>query len=178
MKVNFLTVRPDQYQETARVVQAAFANVAHSDHDEHHLIDRLRSSPLYEPDFDVLAESATGKVIGHAMLSLATTAIQPKSAQGILVLAPLSVLPEYQGHGVGQGLIKIIEQRALAIGWPAISILGDPAYYNRFGYRPASQFGIEAPFKVPDDYFMVRELTEGALAGFEGELHYDSAFGI
>lgn len=178
MKVNFLKVKSDQYQTTVHVVQMAFINAAHSDHDEHHLIDRLRNSPSYEPAFDMLAETSTGEIIGHVMLSPATTVVQPKSARGILVLAPLAVLPEYQGHGVGRRLIETVEQRAIAASWSAISILGDPEYYGRFDYVPASQFGIEAPFEVPDDYFMVRELSSNALAGFEGKLQYDTAFGI
>ncbi|MFC6180193.1 GNAT family N-acetyltransferase [Lactiplantibacillus daowaiensis] len=178
MKIDYLAVQPAQYAATAKVVQQAFASAAHSDHDEHNLIGRLRKTPTYQPTFDVLAATSAGEIVGHVMLSKATVTTQPTAAPGIAVLAPLAVLPAYQGQGIGGQLLRTVEQRAVAVGVPAISILGDPAYYGRFGYRPASQFGITAPMAIPAAYFMLRELTPGALAAYQGELHYDPAFGI
>jgi len=178
MTIKLQTVLPSQYATTAAVVETAFTGIEYTDHDEHQLIGRLRKSPLYRPTFDVLASTAAGEVIGFAMLSVATVNQQPTTGQPLLVLAPLAVLPAYQGQGVGSALVRELERRAHIAGYPAISILGDPSYYGRFGYTAAAAFNITAPFEVPAENFMLHELTPHALTHYHGKLHYDAAFDI
>ena len=171
-------VTPEEYALTQQVVRTAFAGAPHTDGDEYQLIKRLRAETDYEPTFDVVAKNgATGKIVGHAMLSQIT--IEDGAAQTVaLALAPLAVLPESQHQGVGAALIAYLEAAATQAGYPAISVLGDPAYYGRFGYVPASQYNIVASFDVPDAYYMVKALRQNALRHVQGVVHYQVAFGI
>ena len=178
MTIKLQTVLPSQYAATAAVVETAFTGIEYTDHEEHHLIGRLRKSPHYQPTFDVLASTTTGEIIGFSMLSVATVNRQPATGKPLLVLAPLAVLPAFQGQGVGSALVRELEHRAHRAGYPAISILGDPAYYGRFGYQAAANFNITAPFEVPAENFMCHELEPHALTHYHGKLHYDAAFGI
>lgn len=95
-----------------------------------------------------------------------------------LGVGPIAVLPTEQKRGLGTALIMYLEAMAFGDGIRAISVLGDPAYYGRFGFVPASQYRITAPFTVADENFMVRELQAGGLAQVQGVLRYDPAFGI
>ncbi|MEQ7217228.1 N-acetyltransferase [Vagococcus fluvialis] len=92
-----------------------------------------------------------------------------------LVLAPLSVLPTHQGKGIGSKLIKALEEK-VANQYSFISILGSPSYYSRFGYEEAAHFGIKAPFEVPSEYFLIKEMTKEQLASSRGTLIYSAAF--
>lgn len=55
-------------------------------------------------------------------------------------------------------------------------VLGHSEYYPKFGFKPAIQFGIQAPFEVSPEYFMALELQEGSLEDIEGTVIYSSAF--
>lgn len=173
------SVSPDQYSTTVQVEKKAFAQADHSDGTEHLLITKLRNEKLYIPDFDVIAVSDKSQVVGHAMLS--TAKIKNSSttvSQKIGVLAPLAVLPDFQKQGIGTLLLHELEQRATKSEILAISILGDPAYYGRFGYVPANNFNIKAPFEVDNKFFMMKELRPHSLDNISGTLEYQSSFGI
>ena len=95
----------------------------------------------------------------------------------LLALAPVAVLPAFQRQGIGGRLIK---QGLLAAGpltWASgVVVVGHAAYYPRFGFLPASSFGLICPFKVPDESFLALELEPGALAGKHGQVAYAPEF--
>ncbi|WP_461226295.1 GNAT family N-acetyltransferase [Lacticaseibacillus suihuaensis] len=166
-------VTKDYLAPSVALVTAAFATAAHSDGNEGPLVAKLRQSATYHPEYDAIALADDGTLIGHAMLSEASV-----GATKLFVLAPLAVAPAHQHQGVGSALIAYLEAVAGEDLRRAISILGDPAYYGRFGYGPAARFGITAPFPVADENFMIRELIPGGLRGVTGRLQYDPAFGL
>lgn len=94
-----------------------------------------------------------------------------------LALAPLSVLPEYQKQGIGTALIKEGHARARALGYGYSVVLGSEGYYSRTGYLPAKNYGIFAPFDVPDENFMACKLLENAPVVY-GIVQYAKEFGI
>ncbi|WP_415652623.1 GNAT family N-acetyltransferase [Schleiferilactobacillus harbinensis] len=171
-------VTKDLAEKSLPVITAAFATAAHSDGNEAELVANLRQSKTYRPEYDAVAVSDDGRVLGHAMLSLAQVVAADGQQWPIWVLAPVAVLPTEQKRGLGTALIMYLEAMAFGDGIRAISVLGDPAYYGRFGFVPASQYRITAPFTVADENFMVRELQAGGLAQVQGVLRYDPAFGI
>ena len=59
-----------------------------------------------------------------------------------LILAPLAVTPDRQGRGIGGALIRAAHTAAEQAGYSLIVLVGHPTYYPRFGYRPASEFGL------------------------------------
>ena len=77
-----------------------------------------------------------------------------------LALAPLAVLPEYQGQGIGRKLIEKGHEVAKKLEYHYSVVLGSENYYPRFGYVPAVKYGIKAPFEVPYKNFMAIKLND------------------
>ena len=153
------------------VVRSAFEHARPSDHDEHHLVERLRKSSAFVPELSLVAES-DGRVAGHILFTEIRIADTTQ-----LALAPLSVVPSLQRMGIGGQLIREGHRIAKEMGYTFSVVLGYPDYYPRFGYRPASAFGIRAPFEVPDEVYMALNLqgTDGKL---DGVAIYPPEFGI
>ena len=84
--------------------------------------------------------------------------ISQKNEYETLSLAPMSVLPNYQKMGIGSKLIEYGIKAAKKAGYSSIIVLGHSDYYPRFGFVPASTFGIKSPFEVHDNAFMALEL--------------------
>jgi putative acetyltransferase len=86
-------------------------------------------------------------------------------------LAPVAVLPEFQRQGIGSQLIRDGLERCKQAGYDAVVVLGDPAYYFRFGFTRAADSGLHNEYGVHDE-FMVVALHEGALRGASGMVKY------
>lgn len=96
---------------------------------------------------------------------------------GIVGLAPLGVLPEFQGAGVGGALMHAVLGAADALGAPAVVLLGDPGYYGRFGFEPAARYGVLPPVAEWAPHFQLRRLTAWPATGApSGTFHYAPAF--
>ncbi|WP_371825310.1 GNAT family N-acetyltransferase [Paenibacillus soyae] len=164
------------YPITENVVKAAFADVEISDKKEHELVARIRRSDAFVPEFSMVAvDNDRNEIVGHILLSKITIANDVQSTPS-LALAPLSVLPEYQLKGIGSLLMREVLHRAKETGFSSVIVLGHPGYYPKFGFKPASHWGIKAPFEVSDDVFMALELEGNALDGVTGVVRYSRAF--
>ena len=146
-------------QAVRDVVSAAFAGRAEAD-----LVDDLRAE--CDGILSLVAEE-DGRIVGHALLSPMNA---PFRALG---LAPVAVLPERQGEGIGSALIRAGLSRARDEGWQAVFVLGEPAYYRRFGFDPALAEGFDCAYAGP--YLMALPLG-GALPARTGQLRYAEAF--
>ena len=135
------------------VVKDAFATMEHASGDEQNLVGRLRKSAGYLPELDLVAEQG-GEIAGSLML----TKIQIGNAEE-LILAPLAVAPARQRRGIGGALILQAHQIAKNMGYGLIVLVGHPTYYPRFGYRPASDFGLTCASEIPAECFMAFDLT-------------------
>lgn len=150
------------------LVRLSFETAEMTDHDEHNLVERLRKSEEFVPELSLVAE-LDGELIGHILFT------KVKVGQGTaLALAPLSVLPEHQGRGVGASLIERGHQVAEDLGFSSSIVLGHPTYYPKFGYLLASEQGIQAPFEVPDEAFMVKNFVKNLT--ISGVVEYSPAF--
>ncbi|MBO5455159.1 MAG: N-acetyltransferase [Muribaculaceae bacterium] len=163
--------RESDYAEIRSVVRTAFLSAEHSDGDEQNLVDRLRKTSEYIPELALVA-IYDGKIVGHIMLSK----IRIGNTEA-MALAPLSVLPEYQKKGIGKALMNNAHRKAIKSGYKCCVVLGSPEYYSKAGYVAASKFNIQAPFVVPDEYYMVLPLTEESSIP-SGSVSYSKAFDI
>jgi putative acetyltransferase len=139
--------------------------------DEALLVEKLRKSG----EIISLVAIKGDKIVGHVLLSPATIENGDESFN-VLILAPVAVLPEFQNQGIGTKLINCGLKQARKRGYSIVTVLGHPEYYHRFGFKPAKKYGIESPFKVPDESFMVLELVPGTLNQVSGVLIYSEAF--
>ena len=108
-----------------------------------------------------------GVVVGHVMFS---RMVAPFRALG---LAPLSVVPQYQQRGIGRSLVKEGLKQAKAQVWEAVFVLGDPAYYERFGFRVDLARGFSSPYA--GSHFMALSLGAN-LPASGGKIGYAPAF--
>lgn len=58
------------------------------------------------------------------------------------------------------------------MGYTSVILVGDPAYYHRFGFKASVKFGIKNINNIPDEYVMVCELVPGALEGLSGTVNF------
>jgi putative acetyltransferase len=170
-----MRIRPERRSEFARLhelVKTAFATAKVSNGDEQNFVDRLRAGGDYIPELALVAEDE-GALIGHIMLTrtFVSTAKGPRPA---LLLAPLCVVLERRRRGVGARLIEAALDRARKLGHGAVALVGDPAYYSRFGFRPCASFGIANANGIPDPYVMALELAPGALADAAGSIAFQT----
>jgi putative acetyltransferase len=91
-------------------------------------------------------------------------------------MAPVAVLPEFQNRGIGSRLIRDGVRQCEKDGCDAVVVLGHPGYYRRFGFRRASEWGLENEYRATDA-FMVLELNRGVVAQFRGLVRYAPEFG-
>jgi putative acetyltransferase len=119
------------------------------------LVDELRADPGFLPHLSLVAE-VDDAVIGHVIATRGW--IEPHGSPA-LGLGPLGVLPAVQGEGVGTALVHAVLAVAEAAGESLVALLGEPAYYARFGFQPAAALGITAPDPRWGEYFQGRLLT-------------------
>ncbi|MBD0671478.1 GNAT family N-acetyltransferase [Kitasatospora sp. NPDC091335] len=149
MQVTTRVECPEDAPATRRVHMAAFPGP-----DEADLVDALRRDPAWLPGLSVVATDGTGLVIGHALL----TRLRVGDGKA-LALAPVAVAPEWQRRGVGELVVRAVLEAAEDAGEKLVVVLGDPEYYERFGFAPAGRHEVTGPFEVPEAYFQALPLT-------------------
>lgn len=117
--------------------------------------------------------ASAGPIAGFLACSPVTLDGQPTTGVG---LAPLAVHPDDRSAGLGAALITAGLKQCTDIGAEFAVVLGEPGYYTRFGFEPASRAGLSSVYQA-GDAFMARELTPGGLPG-PGLIRYAPAFDI
>lgn len=153
---------PGDVEEISALVGAAFAQAAHSappvraggPPGEVDLLDWLRDDVGWLPDLALVAVS-DGRIVGQVVCTRADIDREPA-----LGLGPLSVHPELQGHGIGTALVREVLTRAEGSGETIVALVGDPAYYRRFGFVPARDLEVVSPDPGYGDYFQARRLGD------------------
>lgn len=87
-----------------------------------------------------------------------------------LLLGPLAVEQHLRGKGVGAGLMQVALNRAELLGHAAVILVGDPEYYERFGFTADPTAGLYMPGPVERRRFLGLEFSDGALDGAEGRV--------
>lgn len=158
------------FESVYTLVQQAFKSAEHRDGDEQNLVNRLRKTAAFIPELSLVAEE-NNQIVGYVLFTRLKIGLTTQ-----LALAPLAVLPQRQKQGIGKLLVQTGHQIAKQAGYHFSLVLGNPIYYQKLGYLPASQFKIGCPFDVPSSYYMAYPLIQPALS-FNGEIpEYPSAF--
>jgi len=150
-----------------RVHQRAFAPSPA----EARLVELLRSAGKAAVS---LVATFDGQVAGHILFSSVSIEHAPARLRG-LGLAPLGVLPEHQGKGIGSALVREGLRACMSLGCAVVVVLGEPSYYSRFGFARAGDFGLANEYGA-DDAFMAMELEKGALQQVKGLVTYAAEF--
>jgi putative acetyltransferase len=166
-----IRIRPEKPEDIpfVRVInERAFEQPAEAD-----IVDKLRLSCLEALSLVAVDEN---QVVGHIFFTRAAVGSGNRTIEG-MGLAPMAVLPERQREGIGSALVehglKILRERSC----PFVIVLGHPEYYPRFGFEPASKYGLRSQWEgVPDDAFMVVMLDREAMEGVSGVARYRDEF--
>jgi len=135
--------RPGDSPEIRSLYPAAFP-----DEDLLPVVQRLLSEPL---GVISLVADIGGSVTGHILFTVCGTAEKPNDYPGTFaLLGPLAVAPGWQRQGVGSALVRHGLQSFEHSTITHVLVLGDPAYYGRFGFK--SETGIAPPYPLPDEW--------------------------
>lgn len=167
-----LLIRPEAAADAAAihaVITAAFEHAPHRSGTEAFIVRALRAAG--ELSVSLVAEEDE-QIVGHVALSPVRIlgADGNEAATGWHGLGPIAVLPERQGQGIGAQLMAQALAALRAHGAAGCVLLGEPAYYQRFGFRAWPQLVLPG---VPPDYFMALA-WQGAVPA--GVVRYSDAF--
>lgn len=149
------------------VERAAFGRRNEAD-----LVETLREEA--RPQLSLVAE-LDGGIAGHVFFSPATIETQPDAAR-FGALGPVAVDPAQQGRGIGSALVRAGLEQCPRHLWSAVFLVGNPAYYSRFGFVLAAPRGLSYGEPAFDPVFQVVTLKPGALDGCRGRVHFHPAF--
>lgn len=157
--INIRDENPSDWKAVYQVVSSAFGRLPEAE-----LVEELRKAG---DSVVSLVADEDAQIVGHVLLSKMAA---PFLA---LALAPVSVIPARQRSGIGSALVKKAVNLARCEGWAAIFVLGDPNYYERFGFNREAAAGFTSPYA--GGHFMMLKLSS-SLPATTGELRHAPAF--
>jgi putative acetyltransferase len=143
-------------------------NRAFGQEQEANIVDALRTNGAVLLS---LVATMNDRVVGHVMFSPITVGDVTGAALG-----PMAVLPEHQRQGIGGVMIETGTDKLKQLGYPFMIVLGHAEYYPRFGFKPASRFGVVCEWEVPDEAFMLLVLDETRMKDVSGLARYRREF--
>ncbi|MEH2513294.1 putative acetyltransferase [Nitrobacteraceae bacterium AZCC 1564] len=141
-------IRQEQQDDHATITDVtakAFADVEHSDQTEPAIIAGLRAADALSVSLVAIDQ---GEIVGHIAFSPVTI---DGNSQRWFGLGPVSVRPDRQGEGIGASLVRHGLDQLRVQGAAGCVVLGNPAYYRRFGFEQSDGLQYEG---VPPEYFM------------------------
>jgi putative acetyltransferase len=154
------------------------ASISHVNEDafgqrlEARLVDRLRANGGVLLSLVAVVD---GRIAGHILFSPVRVDSDGADCEGA-GLGPMAVLPEMQRRGIGSRLIAEGLAALRARGYPFVIVLGHPQFYPRFGFEPASRHGVRAPWRVPDEAFMLLALDPSRVVRMSGPARFRQEF--
>lgn len=139
---------------------------------EANLVEKLRNNAVSRLSMVVEHD---GAIVAHVLFSPVLLGADAAELHG-LGLAPLGVLPHLQKQGIGSQLVLAAIRKLETGGCPFIAVLGAPAFYSRFGFRPAREFGVQCKWDAPAGAFMLLPFDKDRVALAAGLARYREEF--
>ncbi len=174
MNKNDYTIRrewEEEYRAVENLVRESFWNVYRPGCVEHFVLHELRCDPGFVKELDFVMEK-NGERIGHAMFMRSVIRADDGRVIPTLTMGPICIAPNRQRQGYGTILLDYCLQEAAKLGYGAVLLEGNIAFYGKSGFTHASDFGIRyhgMPEGAEETFFLGRELIPGYLAGVTGE---------
>ena len=181
-----LTIRPEEpkdYKSIVSLILGSFQKgTDYSDGtDIIALVEEIRASEYHLPELSFVAE-LEGQIVGHFLFSkfpLSPTREGGRhhdTSSGIVMLAPVSVHPDFFRRGIGSTMLKLGIEKVKAAGYRGITVEGNFRFYNQVGFRTSSEFGIYPTSGIPlgePRCMMCQETYPGSLTDAHGYIVYD-----
>ena len=152
---------PTDFDDITHCIFSAFQNDG-----EVTLVWQLRADN--DVVMELVAEEA-GSIVGHVVVS--NLSLNPDFSLRCGGVAPLSVLPCHQSNGIGSRLMEAVIERSRSVELDALFLLGDPDYYQRFGFEVT-----DITSDYPAEFFQAFELTAQCLNNVSAKANYAKAF--
>jgi len=152
------------FESIWKVTERAFLPMSFSNGDEQYVIERLRASNNLTLSLVAVVDE---RIVGHIAFS---PAMLNGEFRDWYALGPVSVLPEYQGIGIGSELINSGIEMLRGNKAQGCILTGNPLFYNKFGFEVAPD---AAPSSEPKDYFMLNQFVSKKPSGV---FAFDPAF--
>ncbi|WP_343348274.1 N-acetyltransferase [Terrisporobacter petrolearius] len=178
MNLVLRNVNTRDHKEVENLTREAFWNVympgccehlvIHNMHKDKRSIEKLELVAVYD-----------NKIVGH--IAYTKGQIKGIDNETFVTFGPLSIMPEFQGKGIGGKLILDTLEKATNLGYSAVFITGDNNYYSRFGFEPASKYSIHMegiPMEDEAPFFMVKTLKDDALKDVRGFYVFDDCYNV
>ncbi|RKU03229.1 N-acetyltransferase [Burkholderia sp. Nafp2/4-1b] len=172
--VEIVTLRDERASDVdaiGRVIVAAFAHAPEHGEFERRIVDTLRVQRALSVS---LVAERDERVIGHVAFSPVSIGGAPAGSHGWYGLAPLAVRPECQRQSIGAGLVRTGLDALRRLGARGCVVLGDPAYYARFGFVPSGELVFP---DAPPEYFLALAFDANAPQP-SGEVRYHDVFHV
>ncbi len=165
--------RPGDGNAIRSLVDAAFAPST----EEGRIVDDLRQDDAWIPTLALVAVDRDGTIVGHSVTTAGHLDGDDGTIRQILTLGPIAVAPDHQRRGIGAALMDATIAEAVALGWPAIVLVGHATYYPRFGFDSARRIGLVPPRDWSDEHWMALRLPAWT-PDLVGRIRYPPAFAI
>ncbi|MBB6402223.1 putative N-acetyltransferase YhbS [Methanococcus maripaludis] len=163
------------FKTVENITREAFWDVYRPGCEEHLVLHKLRKTDVFIKELDFVAlEGET--IVGNIIYSIADVINKNDEKFKILCMGPISVLPNYQGKGIGTLLMNHSIKVARKLKYLGIIIFGNPNYYHRFGFKNAKNYDIQTSEGENFEEFMALELNEGSLDNISGKFYVNPVF--
>jgi predicted N-acetyltransferase YhbS len=133
--------------------------------------EALRRGRLPAEGLALVARDRGGHVIGTVRLWNIEAGVDSNTVPvEALLLGPLAIDPAYEGRGIGSDLMRAAILEAKKRGHGAMLLVGDAAYYERFGFFADKARHLVMPGPFARNRFLGLELKEGWLSEAAGLL--------
>lgn len=132
--------------------------------------EKIRRGRLPAEGLAFAARNDEGAIVGTVRLWNISAGSRDGAPVPALLLGPLAVHPAYAGCGIGSNLMREALKCAEMLGYGAVLLVGDPDYYQRFGFSDASTYALSMPGPYEKHRFQAVEFQPGYLAGAKGVL--------
>lgn len=152
-----IAARPGDEDGILAVVEAAFTDATRDASEELRIVQATWAATDADHSIELVADD-DGRVVGHVLAAPGSIDGAPTAVAGV---APVCVAPSHQQRGIGTALVESLVDEAAVRRWPLLVLLGDPAFYTRFGFETAGPLGLTyAPAGVGSPHFQARRLED------------------
>jgi putative acetyltransferase len=160
------TAAPGDRDGILEVVRDAFSSEDRDGREELDIVESTWLRHATPHELELVAREGDA-IVGHVLAASGSL-----GGRDVVAVAPLAVTPAWQGAGIGSALMVELLRRAQAARVPLVLVLGDPAYYGRFGFEPSGPLDISyPPVGAHDPHFQVRRFP-GYDPSYRGEFAY------
>ena len=169
-----ITIREALVVDRAGIAKFNRAAVKNKGKNKKNLIKELQKTREYVKELFLVAE--INKIIVGYLMFYPVYIVSRQTKYKTLSLVEMSVLPDYEKHGVCEKLMEEGIECSKTMGFFSIVTSKVPEYCAQFGFKPASRYQIRQPYIASGTSFMALELVPGALNDIPGKIEYPKIY--